>query len=69
MLKVIVKGINFVAAVYVVYLIGGAVYEMGKSAGKKETADESVPSGAPDENGNPAYKIVDGVLYKRVTKK
>lgn len=69
MLKVIVKTINVVTAVYVVYLIGGTVYAMGKEAGKKEAAPETVPVGTPDENGNPAYKIVDGVLYKRVDKK
>ena len=68
MLKVIAKTINVVAAAYVVYLIGGAVYEMGKEAGKKETATESVPVGTPDENNNPDYKIVDGVVYKRVDK-
>lgn len=69
MLKVIVKTINVVTACYVVYLIGGAVYGMGKEAGKKEAAAETIPVGTPDENGNPAYKIVDGVLYKRVDKK
>lgn len=68
MLKVIIKTINVVTAVYVVYLIGGAVYAMGKEAGKNEAA-ETIPVGTPDENGNPAYKIVDGVLYRRVDKK
>jgi hypothetical protein len=67
MLKVIVKTINVVTACYVVYLVGGAVYEMGKAAGKKENAAESVPVGAPDEaNNNPDYKIIDGAMYKRV---
>lgn len=69
MLKVIVKTIDIVTACYVVYLIGGTVYEMGKEAGKKEAATESIPIGTTDENGNPEFKIVDGVLYKRVDKK
>ena len=69
MLKVIVNTINVVTACYVVYLVGGTIYEIGKEAGKKEAASESIPVGATDENGNPAYKIVDGVLYKRVDKK
>ena len=68
MLKVIVKTINVVTACYVVYLIGGTVYAMGKEAGKKEAVVDS-QVGTPDENGNPEYKIVDGVLYKRVDKK
>lgn len=68
MLKVIANTINVMAACYVVYLIGGAVYEMGKEAGKKETITESVPVGTPDENDNPAYTVVDGVVYKRVDK-
>lgn len=69
MLKVIVKTINVVTACYVVYLIGGTVYTMGKEAGKKEAVTEAIPVGTPDDNGNPEYKIVDGVLYKRVDKK
>ena len=69
MLKVIVKTINVVTACYVVYVIVGTIYGMGKEAGKKEAAAEAIPVGTPDENGNPAYKIVDGVLYKRVDKK
>lgn len=68
MLKVIVKTINVATACYVVYLVGGAVYAMGKEAGKKEAATEAIPFGTPDKNGNPAYKIIDGVLYKRVDK-
>lgn len=69
MLKVIVKTVNVVTACYVVYIIGGTIYGMGKEAGKKEAATESIPVGATDENGNPAYKIIDGVLYRRVDKK
>lgn len=69
MLKVIVNAVNVVTACYVVYLIGGTVYEMGKAAGRKEAATEYIPNGSTDENGNPAYKVVDGVLYMRVDKK
>lgn len=69
MLKVIVKTVDVCAAVYFTYIIGSTVYEMGKEAGKKEAATEAIPVGAIDENGNPMYKIIDGVLYKRVDKK
>lgn len=68
MLKLIVKTINVVTACYVVYLVGGTVYAMGKEAGKKEAA-EAIPVGTPDEHDNPTYKIVDGVVYRRVDKK
>ena len=70
MLKVIVKTVDVCAAVYFTYIIGSTIYEMGKEAGKKESATETIPvGGVIDENGNPMYKIIDGVLYKRVDKK
>ena len=70
MLRTIVKVINVGTAVYFSYIVGSAIYEMGKEAGKKEAASEAIPVvGVPDENGNPAYKVVDGVLYMRVDKK
>ena len=69
MLKVLVKTINVVTACYVTYIVGSTIYTMGKEAGKKEAATEAIPSGASDENGNPAYKVVDGVLYMRVDRK
>lgn len=68
MLKVIVKTVNVITAAYVVYVIVGTVYGMGKEAGKKEIAAESIPMGSPDENGNPEYTIINGVVYKRVDK-
>lgn len=68
MLKVIVKTINVVTAVYVVYVVVGTVYGMGKEAGKREITAESIPTGSPDENGNPEYKVINGVVYKRVDK-
>lgn len=69
MLKVIVKTVNAITAVYVMYIVGNTIYVMGKEAGKKEAADETIPFGSTDENGNPAYKVIDGVLYRRVDKK
>ena len=68
MLKVIVKTINTITAVYVMYIVGSTIYTMGKEAGKKETA-EIIPfssTGTPDDNS--AYRIVDNILYKRVDK-
>ncbi len=66
MLRVIVKTINVVTACYVVYLVGGAIYEFGKDAGKKELASEFIEQSS--SNDNPSFKIIDGVLYKRVDK-
>jgi len=70
MLKVIVNTINVITAGYVIYLVGATVYEMGKESGKREAAGRIVDSivGDADEHGNPAFRYIDGCLYKRVDK-
>ena len=71
MLKVIAKTINVCAAIYFTYMVGSAVYEMGKEAGRKEVAEasESNSDFQPEKENSdkyPTYKVVDGVMYRRV---
>lgn len=70
MLKVLVKIVNTTAAVYVLYMAGATVYNMGKEAGRKEVGTyQTVDNGSAVDSKNvngAQFKVVDGVLYERV---
>ena len=67
MLKTIVKIINTVTAVYVIYMAGSGIYKMGVEAGKNEQPQvTNEPTG--DDTTGPNFKMVDGVLYEKVKK-
>ncbi len=67
MLNVIVKTVNVVTAGYVMYLVGGMIYELGKESVRKEMTSPSQTSfGQVDANGNPEYIVIDGAVYRRV---
>lgn len=67
MLKVLATTINVIAAGYVIYMIGGAVYEKGREDGQK-ILDEDFKL-VTDGDGNPKVRMIDGVMYIEVVKK
>lgn len=67
MVSVIVKTVNVITAGYVLYIIGGMVYELGRQSALKETtATPQTSFGSIDSNGNPEYVVIDGQVYHRV---
>ena len=67
MLNVIVKTVNVVTAGYVLYIIGGMIYELGKESIRREMTNPSQTTfGQVDANGNSEYIVIDGQVYRRV---
>jgi len=67
MLNVIVKTVNVVTAGYVLYIIGGMIYELGRESVRKEmTSPSQTTFGQVDANGNSEYIVIDGQVYRRV---
>jgi len=67
MLNVIVKTVNVVTAGYVLYIIGGMIYELGKESVRKEMTNPSQTAfGRVDNDGHSEYIVIDGQVYRRV---